>query len=91
MIDLSNIIIKADGGGANMGLLAEPLTSTLAHFNLNDTPHAGRKFCLVWVRIHFSGTGASLADVQHNAQGSDDVPNGDIVRRNVADDAQCRR
>lgn len=63
MIDLAKIIIKADGGGVNMGLLAEPPTSTIAHFNLNDTSFAGQKFCPTWIRIHFSGTGATLADV----------------------------
>ena len=66
MIDLSKIIIKADGGGVNMGVLSSGATfgeTSPARFHLRDTPAFGKRFIPVWVRIHFSGTGANLADV----------------------------
>lgn len=56
--DPANVVVKSDSGVGNMGDLDWPdAGNENARFHLDGVP-----FVVSFIRVHFSGTGASLAD-----------------------------
>ena len=62
MIDPNDLIILRDGGTGDMGDVTDNENRT-ARFRPQD--YSGR-FCVVWVRMHFSGSGTGTATCTMN-------------------------